>query len=109
MRQLKAKIIEHKRIAQGFYKMRLGSTYLAKNSRPGQFLEIKCSEDDEVLLRRPFGVHRIFSGGIEILYEVVGKGTNSLSARKRGDYLDIIGPIGRGFGTLARCCPRNRP
>lgn len=97
MKQLEAKIIENKRIAKGFYKMRLASAYLAKNSKPGQFVEIKCSKGDETLLRRPLGVHRILNGGIEVLYEVVGKGTKSLSARKKGDRLDVIGPIGRGF------------
>jgi len=97
MKQLKIEIIENKRIAQGFYKMRLGSAYLAKNSKPGQFVEIKCSDLGEVLLRRPLGVHRILNGGIEVLYEVVGKGTKCLSARKEGEYLDIIGPLGNGF------------
>ena len=97
MKQLEVKIIENKKIAQGFYKMRLASAYLAKNSKPGQFVEIKCSESREVLLRRPFGVHKISNGGIEVLYEVIGKGTKGLSARKKGDSLDIMGPAGKGF------------
>ena len=101
MKQLIAKILENKRIGQSFYRMRLESGYLAKNSKPGQFVEVKCSEGDEVLLRRPLGVHRIFNGGIDLLYEVIGKGTKDLSARKRGDSLNIIGPIGRGFDLSA--------
>jgi dihydroorotate dehydrogenase electron transfer subunit len=97
MKQLKAKIIEHERIAPGFYRMRIGSEHLAKNSRPGQFVEIRCSEGGEVLLRRPLGVHRIWNGGIEVLYEVVGKGTELLSRKKPGEMLDVIGPLGNGF------------
>jgi dihydroorotate dehydrogenase electron transfer subunit len=97
MKQLKVKIIENKSPARGFYKMRLGSAYLAKNSKPGQFVEIKCSADGEVLLRRPLGVHRILNGGIEVLYEVVGKGTELLSRKRPGDIVDIIGPLGNGF------------
>jgi len=97
MKQLEVEIIENKSIAQGFYKMRLDSKYLAKNSKPGQFVEIKCSDDGEVLLRRPFGVHRIWNGGIEVLYEVIGKGTELLSRKKPGEMLDIIGPLGNGF------------
>lgn len=97
MKQLKVNIAEHKRVAQGFYRMRLVSAYLAKNSKPGQFVEVKCSDDDKVLLRRPLGVHRILKGGIEILYEVVGKGTELLSQKKQGDMLDVIGPLGNGF------------
>ena len=97
MKQLNVKVTENKRIAKGFYKMRLASAYLAKNSKPGQFVEIKCSEASTALLRRPLSVHRILNGGIEVLYEIVGKGTKSLSALEKGDSLDLIGPIGKGF------------
>ncbi|MDP3729985.1 MAG: dihydroorotate dehydrogenase electron transfer subunit [Candidatus Omnitrophota bacterium] len=102
MKQLKVKIIENKRIARDFYRMRLASAYLAKNSKPGQFVEIRCSEGNEVLLRRPLGVHRISDGGIEVLYEVVGKGTELLSRKNTGEMLDVIGPLGNGFDTRAQ-------
>ena len=97
MKQSKVKIMEHRKIAQGFYKIRLASAYLAKNSKPGQFVEIKCSEGGEVLLRRPLCVHRILNNSIEIMYEVSGKGTELLSRKKPGEALDIIGPLGNGF------------
>lgn len=97
MKHLKAKIVEQKKIAQGFYKMRLRSAYLAKNSKPGQFVDIRCSDGGEILLRRPLGVHKIWNGGIEMLYEVVGKGTELLSRNVTGDTIDVIGPLGNGF------------
>lgn len=97
MKKLIAKIAENKMVAQGFYRMRIESAYLAKNARPGQFVEIKCSDGNEPLLRRPLGVHRIRENGIELLYEVVGKGTQLLSKKKSGDTVDIIGPLGNGF------------
>jgi len=97
MKQLKEKILENKRISGRFYKMRIGSSYLAKNIKPGQFIEVKCSDSYEPLLRRPFSVHRISENGIEILYEVAGKGTEILSRRNKGEYLDMIGPLGNGF------------
>ncbi len=97
MRQLKTKIIENKNIASCYYKMRLESPYLARNIKPGQFLEVRCSDNIEPLLRRPLSVHRILKDGVEILYEVVGKGTEALAGRKAGELLDIIGPLGNGF------------
>ncbi len=97
MKQLDVKIIENKRVKQGFYRMRLESPYLAKNTRPGQFFEVKCSDTSEPLLRRPLGAHRILKNGIEILYKIVGIGTELLSKRTAGEYLDIIGPLGNGF------------
>lgn len=97
MKQLKAEILSNKKVGSGFYRMKLGEDYLAKAARPGQFIEVKCSNGTETLLRRPLGVHRIWPGGIEALYEVVGKGTALLSEKKAGEELDIIGPLGNGF------------
>jgi dihydroorotate dehydrogenase electron transfer subunit len=97
MKQLKAKILSNEKIGPGFYRMKLGDGYLAKNARPGQFVEIRCTSGMDPLLRRPLGVHRVWSGGIEVLYEVVGKGTELLSRKAAGEALDIIGPIGNGF------------
>ena len=97
MKQLIAKIAENKKVAENFYKIRIESAYLAKNSEPGQFVEVKVSDGIEPLLRRPLGVHRISKPGIELLYEVVGKGTEILSHRKAGEMLDVIGPLGTGF------------
>lgn len=101
MKQLQVKIIENKKIAHGFYKMRVEAPYLAKNSKPGQFVEVKCSDSNGPLLRRPLGVHRILRDGVEVLYEVVGKGTELLSKKRPGGEIDIIGPLGNGF-TLPR-------
>lgn len=97
MKQLKAKISGNKQVAEGFYRMRLKSPYLAKNTKPGQFLEIRCSKANEPLLRRPLSAHRILDDGVELLYEVVGPGTERLSGKAAGEYLDVVGPLGNGF------------
>lgn len=97
MRQMNCKIAENRKIAHGVCRMRVKSAYLAENSIPGQFVEIKCPGEHGPLLRRPFGVHRILNNGIEILYETVGKGTQILSKKNKGDDLDMIGPLGSGF------------
>ena len=97
MKLLKIKIKENKRIAPGFYRMSVVSDYLTKSTKPGQFFEVKCSDTDKPLLRRPLGAHRILKNGVEMLYEVIGRGTELLSGKKRGDTLDMIGPLGNGF------------
>ena len=83
-------------------RMRVHAPALAREARPGQFVEVRCSERGETLLRRPFGVHRILRDGIEMLYEVVGKGTTLLALKKAGDEVDIIGPLGNGFSVGSR-------
>ena len=37
------------------------------------------------------------AGWVEILYKVVGSGLHALAARKEGDVVSLLGPIGRGF------------
>jgi len=102
MKQITAKITNNRKIAPDFYKMRIESAYLAQKAKPGQFIEVRCLGKTEPLLRRPLGCHRIFGKGIEVLYEVVGKGTALLAGKTAGEGLDIIGPLGRGFDLSVR-------
>ncbi len=101
MKQLKVKILANDKVSGSFYRMKLASSYLAKTARPGQFVEVRCTTGVDPLLRRPLGIHRITKRGIEVLYEVVGKGTELLSAQRAGRELDIIGPLGNGFDIAA--------
>ena len=101
MKSLRATIISNKKTGDDFRLMRLESAYLAKTARPGQFVEVRCSAGSgaatDPLLRRPFGVHRIVKGGIEILYKTVGRGTGILSRKEPGDEVEVLGPLGNGF------------
>ena len=67
--------------------------------KPGQFIQLRTSSGYDPLLRRPFSVH-LFSEDnktIDILYRVLGKGTQWLSKVKEGSVLDAIGPLGNHF------------
>ncbi|MCK4463948.1 MAG: hypothetical protein KAU58_06520, partial [Candidatus Omnitrophica bacterium] len=97
MEQFIAKISTNKRIAPDHYILSFKMPRKAKKVKPGQFFNIRVSDSYEPLLRRPFSVHKIGKDRIEILYKVVGKATQILSTRKKGEALDIIGPLGNGF------------
>lgn len=97
MKKIDAEVMENCKVSSGFYRMRVRSAYLAKNTRPGQFFEVKCPDGFGAFLRRPLGAHRINKDGVEMLYEVAGKGTKALSGMKAGQEIDIIGPLGNGF------------
>lgn len=97
MIQVKTGLISNKRIKENYFRATLKAGAIAKDALPGQFVNIKVGETIEPLLRRPFSIHRIKGSNIEILYEVVGKGTEILSQKESGEYLDIIGPLGNGF------------
>jgi dihydroorotate dehydrogenase electron transfer subunit len=80
-----------------FFRFTIEAPALGKEARPGQFVMVKVSEGTFPLLRRPLGVHDANASGIELFFKVAGLGTEILSRKKRGDRLDIIGPLGKGF------------
>lgn len=102
MKQVTAQILEHTRITPHHCLMRLKAPSLGRAARPGQFVEVRCGDRIDPLLRRPLGIHRIERGGISMLYEVVGKGTEILAGMRPGLTLDVIGPLGNGFYTGPR-------
>ncbi|MBU2540327.1 MAG: dihydroorotate dehydrogenase electron transfer subunit [Candidatus Omnitrophica bacterium] len=99
--QTKAKILFNKRIVDNFYKISIRAPKIAKAALPGQFLNIKVNDTYQPLLRKPLGINRIRDKGnktgLDILYKVVGEGTEALSHRQSGEYIDILGPLGNGF------------
>jgi dihydroorotate dehydrogenase electron transfer subunit len=49
-------------------------------------------------LRRPFGIHAANGKGeIVLLYQVLGPATELFSRKRKGDCLELIGPLGNGF------------
>jgi dihydroorotate dehydrogenase electron transfer subunit len=78
--------------------MWLEAPAIAKLARPGQFVMVRCGEGHDPLLRRPLSIHKIdSSGGVALLFVVVGRGTVWLSERPPGDLVDLLGPLGNGF------------
>ncbi len=93
----RVKIISNGKVKGRYFSCLVQDKNISSAARPGQFINVKVADDLEPLLRRPFGVHKANGRDIEVLYEVLGKGTEILSQRKPGDYLDVIGPLGEGF------------
>lgn len=98
---IKAVIKENKPVAKDHFVIEVKEAYLHKISCPGQFVNIRLSKEvsSEALLRIPLGIHDIKNGQTSFLYKIVGPGTRILSEKKKGDKLDILGPLGRGFDT----------
>lgn len=92
-----AEILENRDIIPGYLYMRLNSPFLASRVIPGQFFHIRVEDRLDIILRRPFSVFDYDEISVSILYEVVGKGTAILSKKRKGEQLDILGPLGNGF------------
>lgn len=75
--------------------MTLEAGAIANSVSHGQFVHIKCG--DARLLRRPISVCDWQENLLRIVFEVRGEGTAWLAARKPGEKLDLLGPLGKGF------------
>jgi dihydroorotate dehydrogenase electron transfer subunit len=102
MYQEKVKILWNKQVGNEYYKIGLTSHRGYSDAKPGQFVMVHFPGRMAPFLPRPFSIHRIITTqgrteGIELLYKVVGKGTKLLSGHRKGDMLNILGPLGNGF------------
>jgi dihydroorotate dehydrogenase electron transfer subunit len=98
-------ILQHSAYEGGQFVLRLSAPACAARAEPGQFVHLTC--DPAIPMRRPLSILRACreEGWIELLYKVVGQGLKALAARKAGETLSLIGPIGRPF-TAHRERPR---
>ncbi|NLX17673.1 MAG: dihydroorotate dehydrogenase electron transfer subunit [Desulfobulbus sp.] len=96
--QEKSRVVAVEQLADTFYRLTLSAPQIASSSQPGQFVMAACGPYLDPLLRRPFSVHRrCDTHSIQLLFRVVGRGTELLAAKRPGDVLHLIGPLGRGF------------
>ena len=77
--------------------LRVAAPQCAARAEPGSFVHLTC--DPAIPMRRPLSIMRADAraGWIEMLYKVVGPGLHALAARKAGDTVSVLGPIGRPF------------
>lgn len=97
--QEKCRILDHQNVAPNHFKLIISSAYISSHAEPGQFVNVRVSDGYDPLLRRPLSIHSASKKHkrFELLYEVVGKGTELLSKYSVGSELDILGPLGKGF------------
>lgn len=93
----KITLLENKKVNGKYYKLAFQSAVLSQNVRPGQFLQIRVNAGADPYLRRPFSYYRVTGKRVEVLYEILGRGTGVLSQKKKGEDLRIMGALGKGF------------
>ncbi len=90
------KVVFNDKLSSRFFRLCIDAKPIVQKIKPGQFIHIRVDQSLEPFFRRPFSVYRALKY-IEILYEPVGLGTKKLGLKKRGDELDILGPLGNQF------------
>ncbi len=94
--QEQAAILHIEEIAPGVYNSILSAKAIAGAATAGQFVQVLCGSHQ---LRRPISIAGFDAslGILRLVFEVRGQGTAWLAGRKKGDLLDLIGPLGHGF------------
>ncbi|MDO9565885.1 MAG: dihydroorotate dehydrogenase electron transfer subunit [Candidatus Desulfaltia sp.] len=98
----KAKVLFNKKAGPSYFRIGLTCHNGYAKAKPGQFIMVHLADQKNSILPRPFSIHRLIIAngrlqGIELLFKVVGGCTEKLSRCKKGDCLDILGPLGKGF------------
>lgn len=91
----KCRLVRKAEIADGIFDFTIENEKIAAETQCGQFLHINCG--DKTFLRRPISICDAENGQVRFIFEVKGEGTNELSEKNEGDYIDILGPLGHGF------------
>lgn len=93
-------ILEHRPIADRYRFLRVEAPTIAERCRPGQFVMLTAAREHESapVLPRPMAIYRTDAAGtVDILYGVVGSGTERLAGFAVGETLTMVGPLGRWF------------
>jgi dihydroorotate dehydrogenase electron transfer subunit len=99
MIQTFAPVLGQAQVADNTFVLSFHSPEISSRVQPGQFINIKTGAG--TLLRRPFSVYRSVGETVEIIFNVIGRGSLALSKVRDGDRLDVIGPLGVPFSFSA--------
>src|SRR5688572_10604558 len=97
MLQHLAPITRFAQVADNVFTLEVESPAIAALVQPGQFLNIKPNASLDPLLRRAYSVHRVTGNRLEIIFNVVGRGSTIFAGKRPGDVLDVLGPLGVPF------------
>lgn len=106
MKDLRVTIKSMKKVGTEIFLMGFDAPYFVKKMHPGQFIDILI-DSPELNLRRPFCIHHTDGDTVYVLFRIRGKGTKLLSQMKKGQELDILGPLGTGFKLPSSTCKRD--
>ncbi len=101
MEKTNAYILSINEIAKDCYDLWILSPRIAKEAKPGQFVNLYC-RDQSRLLPRPISLCEIDAPGgrLRLVFRVVGAGTREFSTYREGEDISLLGPLGNGFSPV---------
>lgn len=93
-------IVDRKTLGKAYFTLTLQHPQTLPPIAAGQFVEVEVRDCKDVLLRRPISIHDvdIQHNTLTLLIQTVGKGTRKLATLQVGDTLNLVYPLGHGFG-----------
>lgn len=96
-------ILKNEEIQEDCFLMKIKLASSFENPLPGQFVMIRIAGLNDPFLSRPISIYSFSREKndckVELLYRVVGKGTQILAGLIEGSQVEINGPLGNGFET----------
>ena len=100
--QARGEVLARKRVG-AYHLIEIAAGGVAERFKPGQFVALSVGGPaSALLLRRSFAVYRAtpvgaYSGTVQLVVGVHGKGTEWLAGVRPGEPLDVVGPLGTPF------------
>jgi dihydroorotate dehydrogenase electron transfer subunit len=107
---VRATVTFNRPISSAYLHLGIAAPAFPATFRPGEFVMIRPSWVGDPFLPRAFSIYRVSSRPsvagspagdappvIEILYKVLGRGTQCLSRMEPGQEIEILGPLGNAF------------
>ncbi len=93
----KASILENRFISGRTWLLKVKAPEIAKSVKPAQFVMVKGTSEYQYdpMMRRAFAVADVLDDKLLIYYDVYGKGTKAITERKAGEYIYILGALGK--------------
>jgi len=92
-------VVSNTSLSTDHHILRLKSSQKLQSIVPGQFVNVLVENCNGVFLRRPFSFHSVDfqNNTFDLLIKIVGKGSECLSEKEKGDSLSVVFPLGKGF------------
>jgi dihydroorotate dehydrogenase electron transfer subunit len=99
---VRAQIAFNRSVSSTYRHLGVAAPGFSRTLSPGQFVMVRPPFVADPLLPRAFSIYRVSqeAGGapvVEILYKVLGKGTQYLAQMDPGQAVEILGPLGNRF------------
>ncbi len=100
---MRATIAFNRPISEAYRHLGLCTPGFPATFQAGRFVMVRALGREEPFLPRAFSIYRLRHGNsppiVEILYKVLGKGTQQLARMEPSQAVEVLGPLGNAFTT----------